>query len=71
MQQDWILDVLVDLRNFARANGLPAVAEKLTETTDLAMIEIASVEKRARSQHGNSDGTIGLHSGGTGNSRRA
>ena len=43
MQHDWILDVLVDLRNFARVNGLPAVAEKLTETTDLAMIEIASV----------------------------
>lgn len=70
MQHDWILDVLVDLRNFARSNGLPAVAEKLTEATDLAMIEIASVEKRARSQHG-SDGTFGTHSGRTGNSRRA
>ena len=70
MQHDWILDVLVDLKNVARANGLPAVAEKLTETTDLAMIEIASVEKRVRSQHGG-DGTFGLHSGGTGSSRRA
>ena len=70
MQHDWILDVLVDLKNFARANGLPAVAEKLTETTDLAMIEIASTEKRARSQHG-SDNTLGLHIGGSGNSRRA
>lgn len=70
MQHDWILDVLVDLKNFARANGLPAVAEKLTETTDLAMIEIASAEKRARSQHG-SDGTFGTHIGGARNSRRA
>ena len=70
MQHDWILDVLVDLKNFARANGLPAVADKLTETTDLAMIEIASAEKRARSQHG-SDSTFGIHLGGSGNSRRA
>ena len=70
MQHDWILDVLVDLKNFARANGLPALAEKLIETTDLAMIEIPSVEKRARSQHGN-DGTFRLNPGAIGNSRSA
>lgn len=70
MTHDWILDVLVDLKNFARANGLPALADKLTETTDLAMIEIASVEKKARSAHGN-DFTTGTHPGRTGISRRA
>lgn len=70
MQHDWILDVLADLRSFARANGLPAVADKLTETTDLAMIEIASAEEKASCLHG-SDGTFGLHSGRSGNSRSA
>jgi len=70
MKNDWILDVLVDLKNFAQVNDLPAVAEKLIETTDLAMIEIASIEKKARSPHGN-EYTVGNYFGAAGNSSRA
>lgn len=42
MQQDWILDVLEDLGAFARANGLPRLAEELGEVRLIAMSEIAS-----------------------------
>lgn len=70
MKNDWILDVLVDLKNFAIANGLPAVADMLTETTDLAMIEIASAEKKVSGPHGN-DYAIGNYLGATGDSGRA
>lgn len=42
MQHDWILDVLEDLGAFARANGLPQLAEDLGEVRLTAMSEIAS-----------------------------
>ncbi|MFC3118149.1 hypothetical protein [Jhaorihella thermophila] len=42
MRNDWILDVLADLKNFASANGLPALAEQLGDTTLVAAAEIAS-----------------------------
>lgn len=70
MKNEWILDVLVDLKNFAQTNGMPAVAEKLTETTDLAMLEIASAEQKAQAPHGN-DYSIGNYFGAAGNSSRA
>jgi len=47
MAQDWILDVLTDLRDFARANGLPATAEQLDDTRMMALAEIASQSERA------------------------
>ena len=40
MQQDWVIDVLADLRVFARQNGLPALAEQLDDTILLAASEI-------------------------------
>jgi hypothetical protein len=52
MQYTWILDVLTDLRTFAQANGLPALAEQLDDTSLVAATEIAQ--------------TIGLAPGGTG-----
>lgn len=42
MKYDWILDVLVDLRAFAQANGLDALAEELEQTRVVASVEIAS-----------------------------
>lgn len=42
MQHDWILDVLADLRTFAKANSLEALAEQLEDTTLIAAAEIAS-----------------------------
>ena len=52
MRNDWILDVLADLKSFAQTNGLPALAEQLRSTADLAAIEIASAEAKADTLHG-------------------
>lgn len=42
MRRDWILDVLTDLKVFARANGLPILAEQLDDTMIVAMAEISA-----------------------------
>ena len=55
MGHDWVLDVLTDLKTFARANGLPTLAAQLEDTAFVAQAEIASQAK------GNG---IGLHGSG-------
>lgn len=40
MRHDWILDVLADLRGFARQNGLPLLAEELKTVSELAVLEL-------------------------------
>lgn len=52
MKNDWILDVLADLKSFAQTNGLPALADQLRATADLAAIEIASAEAKAEVRNG-------------------
>jgi hypothetical protein len=42
MQYDWIFDVLRDLRAYALANGLPALAAKADEALITARAEIAA-----------------------------
>lgn len=70
MKHEWMLDVLTDLKTFAKANGLPLLAEQLADTADLAAVEITSTEKRARSVNGN-EHTFGGYSPEVGDSRRA
>lgn len=41
MKSDWILDVLMDLKNFALTNGLPVLASQLETTEIVAIAEIA------------------------------
>ncbi len=41
MTDDWILDVLTDLKDFAEGNDLPALAGRLEETRALAAVELA------------------------------
>lgn len=43
MQYQWILDVLSDLKAFAKGNGLSALAEQLDDTSLVAAGEIAQV----------------------------
>jgi hypothetical protein len=43
MQYDWILDVLADLKSFAKVNGLTGLAEQLDDTSLLAAAEIAQI----------------------------
>ena len=72
MRNDWILDVLADLRSFAQLNGMQVLADSLTETAELAMteIEMASVEEKVRQRHGD-ELTVGRHFTTPGESRRA
>lgn len=42
MTQDWILDVLSDLRTFAARNDMPALVEQLDDTLLVATAEIAA-----------------------------
>lgn len=67
-KNDWILDVLVDLKTFALANGLGALAEQLDDTTLIAAAEIASLNEEAglktyaeRTGPGSNPGGTGSH----------
>ena len=42
MANDWIIDVIADLRTYANHNGLPALARQLDDATLIAATEIAS-----------------------------
>lgn len=42
MGYDWIFDVLADLRSFAQANGMPALAAKADEAMKVAIEEVAA-----------------------------
>lgn len=71
MQNEWILDVLADLKAFAAANGLGTLAEQLDDTTLIAAAEIASQKEEATARvHGNT-GRFGSDSGGLGRHQRA
>lgn len=47
MANDWILDVLADLKTYAKKNGLPALADQLDETMLIAATEVSSSEGKA------------------------
>lgn len=47
MRDEWILDVLTDLRQFADANNLPLLAEQLDDTAIIATAEITTRDERA------------------------
>ena len=40
MRHDWVFDVLSDLLTYATQNGLPRLAEKVSETMDVARKEL-------------------------------
>jgi hypothetical protein len=44
MGYDWIFDVLEDLKSFAQANGLPALAAKAEEALIVAAQEVAALD---------------------------
>jgi hypothetical protein len=55
MGHDWIFDVLADLRAYALANGLPALADKADEALQVATQEILAKPSGAQSpEDGNS-----------------
>ena len=61
MANDWILDVLTDLKTYASKNGLEALARQLDETMLTAAAEISSSEHgRPVTAFGHA-GTIGVY----------
>ena len=60
MANEWILDVLADLTDFAEKNGLPALERQLRSSAEVAALEVASV-------HGMAHGTArrGLYDAGS------
>ncbi len=47
MGNDWIIDVLADLKSFAQKNDLPLLAVQLDETALVAQAEISQMTERA------------------------
>ena len=45
MSQDWMIDVLQDLRKFARKNGLEDLAEQLDDTIHIAVADITAMAR--------------------------
>lgn len=43
MQNDWILDILRDLKGFADLNGLELLSQQLERTQQVALAEIAAL----------------------------
>ncbi len=58
MGQDWIIDVLTDLRSFARKNDLPLLTAQLEKASLVASVEIASTtEKMSQLTRGDGAGS--------------
>ncbi len=68
---DWILDVLADLKSFAMANDLGSLAEQLEDTSLIAAAEIASQADEARERRNAGYCQSGPDSGGIGRHRHA
>ena len=47
MQNEWLLDVLSDLKSFAGANGLYRLSHQLDETRAVALSEMSSCRREA------------------------
>ncbi|SNR46576.1 hypothetical protein [Puniceibacterium sediminis] len=66
MAHDWIIDVLTDLKTFARSNGFASLAEHLDDTQMVAQIEIASHAKGMACGIGTNDAVAGRHTAAVG-----
>ncbi|TMV10199.1 hypothetical protein FGK63_03810 [Ruegeria sediminis] len=63
---EWILDVLSDLKTFAAANGMSALAEQLDDTKLIAAAEIAFKNEKARAPANGNEGRFEPGPRGTG-----
>lgn len=64
MAKEWVIEVLGDLRGFARTNDLPTLAEQLDEAITVALTEIPSAldgngRKDVHATDGRRTGTFG------------
>lgn len=60
MSQEWMIDVLIDLRKFAEKNDMPRLSEQLDDTIHIAASAIAeNVRKSTVSEpHDNKNGSV-------------
>lgn len=70
MKHDWILDVLTDLRSFAKDNDLLTLDAQLEDTQLVAAIEIATLAERAPFESTTEDAPDRPSFGGSGQSKR-
>lgn len=72
MKHEWLIDILGDLKNYARKNGLSALSEELTACQALAAIEISSQEALPACAEAGGGASFRAAGGGikTGNERR-
>ena len=62
MRNEWILDVLADLRGFAQDNNLQLLAEQLDDTAIVAVAEICELNRRSAKHHRDrTHEPVGLH----------
>lgn len=66
MRRDWILDVLADLKAFARASDMPMLAEQLDDSALVALAEIALLEEKGQRAVQGRDQAGGAYSGSVG-----
>lgn len=71
MAQDWIVDVLADLRSFATQNGLTSLAEQLDDTILVAATEIAQTDEGHPNVVESHAPRVGIVPGGLANSKIA
>ena len=62
MKNDWILDVLTDLKEFARNNSLGALAEQLDDALLIGATELMSAEGSVHGAHNGDAKNAGTHS---------
>lgn len=65
MPNDWIIDVLADLKAFAEVNGMQATAVQLEDAALVALAELSSLQSRDRAGEGAMAGSG--HETGAGN----
>jgi hypothetical protein len=60
MSQEWMIDVLVDLRNFAGKNSLGRLVEQLDDTIHIAAEEISEHAQGSvvSERHGDQDRSV-------------
>lgn len=66
MKNDWILDVLSDLKCFAQRNGHDLLAQQLSQARLIAAVEIASGEIGGNLAVHGDEATVGANPGGFG-----
>lgn len=70
-KNDWILDVLADLKAFASSNGMASLSEQLDDTMLVAAGELVSLSEEAHAVINGKQSPAGSAASGIGRHQRA